>query len=95
MYNTLRVFADFMLFDHLTDKLNYQRFKECFKLLCGSEKFSNKKLFVELCGKNKKYLTFLRLLDAFRKSQTPEGSTELKNFFAHLKLIFRVILNLT
>lgn len=70
-----------MLFDQFSERISFPRFEECISLLAESQKFDLKNLFVELCGRHNKYITFQRLLSHFQNSN--ECSVELQKFFSY------------
>jgi hypothetical protein len=82
---------DFLLFDQDSEKLAFPRFEECMGLLTQSRKYSLKNIFLEICGKNHKYITFRRLVQSYLeyKSNSKNRSAEFKDFFA---FIFKTLL---
>ena len=79
-----------MLFDQFSERISFPRFEESVTLLSKSQKFDLKKLFIELCGKHKKYITFQRLLDQFKQSNSKQSSLELQNFFSYFMDVLKV-----
>jgi hypothetical protein len=72
-----------MLFDQFSERISFSRFEESITFLAKSQKFDLQKLFIELCGKQKKYITFQRLLDQYQQSNSKQSSLELQNFFSY------------
>jgi hypothetical protein len=70
-----------MLFDHFSEKVDYARFEETMSILSASKTMDLRKVFIEICGKNKKYITFARLITAYENRDSKETSVDLKNFF--------------
>jgi len=80
-----------MLFDHFSQKINYARFEETISILSASKTTDLRKVFMEICGENKKYITFARLVTAYEKRDSKETSVDLKNFFLHfMKSVLKV-----
>ncbi len=94
-FDKLRVLCDYLLFDHFSERLTFPRFQECISILSESQKFDLKKIFMELSGKHKKYITFARLLNAYENLNSKECSKDLKNFFNYfintvMKVTFKI-----
>jgi hypothetical protein len=80
-----------MLFDHFSEKVTFPRFEETITLLSASKSINLKKVFMEICGINKKYITFARLITACENRDPKESSVDLKNFFSHfMKSVIKV-----
>jgi hypothetical protein len=90
----LRVFSDFLIPSQFTSRCSFPRFEECVILLSFEHKFNLKNLFCELCGKDRKFLTYNRLLDKYtRFKRSPRDlSIECKKFFTFLNEIVIVSL---
>jgi hypothetical protein len=78
--------CNFLLFDQHSYRVSYPRFEECIGPLSRSQDFQLKKVFMDICGKNKKYITFPRLVRAYidYKYQSKEKGIDCKKFFAHI-----------
>ena len=55
------------MFNHHSELITFPRFEECISPLIQEEEneFSLKTVFSEICGENRKYLNFARLIKAY------------------------------
>jgi len=91
----LKVFSDFLLFDYHSELLSFKRFEECMIGLTRQLNLNLSEIFFEICGNDKKYLTFQRLVKAFLayKTNDPKYSLNFRNFFSFIfKDLLKVLL---
>ncbi len=84
--NKIKVVLDFLFFD-INDKIvSFKRFEECILPLTKSKNLPLADIFLEICGPNRKYITFARFIKAYLafKRSDPKYSIEFKNFFSLL-----------
>lgn len=88
----IQVFVNYISFDIFSDKIAYQTFKERMEILNQQKHFDLFAIFKEICGKNRKYITYPRFVEAFMGYQLNSSlySFELKNFMAFVnnELVF-------
>ena len=53
----IKTICDFLFFDQYQDMAPFFRFKQCFQPLFNNANISLEKVFKDICGKNKKYIT--------------------------------------
>lgn len=80
----IKVYLGYIMYDVFTEKVSYPIFKERMEPLNIKNKFNLFKIFKEICGKEKKYITLPRLIKAYYKYKTnsKDATTHLKNFFS-------------
>lgn len=80
----LKVFVNYLMYDIFSEKISFPIFKERMSVVNLIRKFDLFLVFKEISGKNKKYITIPRLIESYMgyKLNSPESSTEIKNFFA-------------
>ena len=78
--------CDFLLSDYHVEALSFSRFEECLLPFTKNLKLRLPDIFLEICGKNKKYITFPRLVKAYLayKRNDPNHSLEFKKFFSFI-----------
>ena len=81
---TLKMIIEYLFFDQYTGSATFQRFEQCFKPLFNSKQnISMDKVFKEICGPKKKYMTGRRFLNSYLNFKKNPGkiSSEVKTFF--------------
>ena len=76
----IKTICDFLFFDQYQDMAPFFRFKQCFQPLFNNANISLEKVFKDICGENKKYITYQRLFKASKKN----FSGDTKEFFDKL-----------
>ena len=63
----IRMISDYLILDRFNDSASFVRFEQCFGPLFSIKdpKFKLVEAFKEIVGKNKKYITFRRLIKAY------------------------------
>ena len=76
--------SEYLFFDQYTGSATFQRFEQCFQPLFNSKQnISMDKVFKEICGPKKKYMTGRRLLNSYLNFKKNPGkiSSDVKTFF--------------
>ena len=64
--NKIKTLCDYLFVDRVKDFSTFQRFEQCFgPLFSDKTDFILSEAFKEICGKNKKYITFKRMLSSY------------------------------
>ena len=84
--NKLKTVCDYLFFDQYKENSTFSNFEKCFAFLVYGKKISLEKVFKEICGDKRKYITFPRMLKAYLLYKNNPGKTslDLKNFFSHI-----------
>ena len=61
----IKTICDYLFCDHLLDNASFRRFEICFQHLFNNVDISLEKVFNDICGENKKYITYQRFLNAY------------------------------
>ena len=62
----LKTICDYLIVDRVKDFSTFPRFEQCFgPLFSDKNDFQLSEVFKEICGKNKKYITFRRLISSY------------------------------
>ena len=88
----IKTICDFLFFDIYQDYASFSRFEQCFQPLFNSDNISLEKVFKDICGENKKYITYKRFLKAYKEYLNGKKlifSEDTKKFF---NLLFNSIL---
>ena len=82
----LKTVSDYLFFDQYKDSATFPQFERSFAFFFHKRKISLEKIFKEICGPKRKYITFPRMLKAFLLYKNFPGkvSIDLKNFFGHI-----------
>ena len=82
----LKTISEFVFFDQFKDYATYPRFEQCFQPLFNETNISLDSIFKEIVGPKKKYITFPRLVNSYKKSKLEPNnvSNDLKIFFYKL-----------
>ena len=64
--NSIKTICDYLFVDRVKDFSTFPRFEQCFApLFSDKSDFILSEAFKEICGKNKKYITFRRMLSSY------------------------------
>ena len=80
----LKMLAEYLFFDQYSGSATFQRFEQCFQpLLKSKQNISMDKVFKEICGEKKKYMTGRRFVSSYLnyKKNPKKVSQGLKTFF--------------
>ena len=86
-FNKIKTICDFLFFDQYQDTASFTRFEKCFQpLFCCIENISFLKVFKDIVGPKKKYITYKRFLLAYINYKYKNGtlSNDTKLFFSNL-----------
>ena len=78
----IKTICDFLFYDQYGESASFSRFERCFQPLFNNISISLEKVFIEICGKNKKYITYKRFAKAYIDYlNTKNLSEDTKTFF--------------
>ena len=81
----LKIISDYLFFDHFKVMASFPRFESCFGSTIPSENRTEslQKIFKDICGPKKKYITFPRLIKSYLsfKENSSSLNEETKQFF--------------
>ena len=82
----LKTVCDYLFFDQYKDSSTFSHFEKSFAFLVSGKDMSLEKIFKEICGEKRKYITFPRMVKAYLayKNTPNKTSLDLKNFFSHI-----------
>ena len=86
-YNKIKTICEFLFFDQYQETASFTRFEKCFQpLFCSLENISFLKIFKDIVGPKKKYITYKRFLKAYinYKNKNDSLSNDTKIFFSNL-----------
>ena len=86
-YNKIKTICEFLFFDQYQEAASFTRFEKCFQpLFCSIENISFMKIFKDIVGPKKKYITYKRFLKAYinYKNEDVSLSNDSKIFFSNL-----------
>ena len=86
-YNKIKTLCEFLFFDQYQEAASFTRFEKCFQpLFCSIENISFMKIFKDIVGPKKKYITYKRFLKAYinYKNEDASLSNDSKIFFSNL-----------
>ena len=86
-FNKIKTICEFLFFDQYQDTASFTRFEKCFQpLFCCIENISFLKVFKDIVGPKKKYITYKRFLLAYINYKYKNGtlSNDTKLFFSNL-----------
>ena len=86
----IKTICDFLFFDQYTDYATYSRFERCIQPLINYLNISTDRIFKELAGKKKKYITYDRFINCYLsyKYNTKILSKDIRTFFKLLMSTF-------
>ena len=80
--NKIKSICDYLFVDRLKDFSTFPRFEKCFGPLFSDENdFLLSEVFKEICGKNKKYITFKRMLLSYINWKSKSSKNKHFNYF--------------
>jgi len=79
----IKTICEFLFFDQFKDYATYNRFEQCFQPLTNDLNLSIDKIFKELAGKQKKYITYKRFINCYlcHKNKTRILPKDVHTFF--------------
>ena len=79
----IKTICEFLFFDQFKDYVSYNRFEQCFQPLINDLNLSTDKIFKELAGKQKKYITYKRFINCYlaNKHKTRILPKDVRTFF--------------
>ena len=79
----IKTICEFLFFDQFTEYATYTRFEQCFQPLINDLNLSTDKIFKELAGKQKKYITYQRFINCYlsHKYKTKILPKDVRTFF--------------
>ena len=82
----IKTLCEFLFFDQFTEYANYTRFEQCIQPLINDLNLSTDKIFKELAGKQKKYITYQRFIDCYlaHKNKSRILPKDVRTFFDFL-----------
>ena len=82
----LKTICEFLFFDQFHNHVTFPRFEQCLQPLFNGTSISLYSIFKDICGPKKKYLTYPRIVNAYKKyKHQPESqSNDFKFFFYRL-----------
>ena len=86
-YNKIKTICEFLFFDQYQEAASFTRFEKCFQpLFCSIENISFMKIFKDIVGPKKKYITYKRFLKAYLnyKNEDASLSNDSKIFFSNI-----------
>ena len=91
--NDIRTICEFIFFDQFKDSCTFESFEKYFSVCFKGDEISLNKVFVEIIGEKRKYLTFPRFIRAFMryKSRDKNNSRDFNFFFE--KIFEKILLN--
>ena len=82
----IKTICEFLFFDQFTEYANYTRFEQCIQPLINDLNLSTDKIFKELAGNQKKYITYQRFVNCYlaHKHKTRILPKDVRTFFDFL-----------
>ena len=80
-HDKIRVCAEYLFFDQYKDMASFPRFEECIGSLVPDD-ISLEKVFQDIVGPKRKYITFRRLIKAYLKYKDGNLSENTQKFFS-------------
>ena len=81
----IKTICEFLFIDRFQDTATFPRFEKCFQPLFNNKNISMLKVFKDICGPKKKYITYKRLAKAyFNHLNKNDKSEDTKIFFNEL-----------
>ena len=71
--NSIKTISEYLFMDQYQDTAAYPRFEECFGAFCLEKSIDLPKVFKNLCGRRRKYITFRRLINSFNQWKKNSG----------------------
>ena len=80
--NKIKTVCDYLFVDRVKDFATFPRFEQCFgPLFSDKTDFILSEAFKEICGKNKKYITFPRMLSSYINWKSNKSKNKHFNYF--------------
>jgi len=80
--NKIKTLCDYLFVDRVKDFSTFPRFEQCFgPLFSDKTDFTLSETFKEICGKNKKYITFKRMLSSYINWKSNHSKNKHFNYF--------------
>ena len=86
----IKTICEFLFFDQYQDNATFLRFEQCFQPLFNNINISMERIFKDICGPKKKYITYRRFAWAVLKHM--EGKDKSKDTETFFDLLFNSIL---
>ena len=86
----IKTICDFLFFDQYQDNATFLRFEKCFQPLFNNINIEFQKVFDDICGTKKKYITYKRLAKAYLNYKNKKNVSEDTNKF--FEILFSSIL---
>ena len=80
----LKTVCEYLFFDQFKEYASFPRFEKCFQPLFNSTNISLDFVFKEICGQKRKYITYSRILSAYKNYKSGKLSNDTKYFFQKL-----------
>ncbi len=82
----LKTICEYLFFDEYKEHSSYNRFEKCFQPLFNNVGISMDKVYRNICGEKRKYITYKRLINSYilYKNEDPKVIPDLKIFFDKL-----------
>ena len=91
--NKLRTICEFVFFDQFKDSCTYESFEKLFSLCFIGDDISLNKVFIEIIGEKRKYLTFPRFIRAYMRYKSKDRSNSRDFNFFYEKIFERILLS--
>ena len=89
----IKIICEFLFFDRLTEIATFERFEKCFQPLFNNIDISMEKVFKEICGPKKKYITFKRFAKAYESYINKKDSLSKDTYIFFDKLLNSILKN--
>ena len=80
----IKTICDFLFLDRFQDSATFPRFEKCLQPLFNNTNISMLKVFKEICGHKKKYITYKRFVKAYLNNINSKDSNDSTIFFHKL-----------
>ena len=91
--NKLRTICEFVFFDQFKDSCTYESFEKLFSLCFIGDDISLNKVFIEIIGEKRKYLTFPRFIRAYMRYKSKDRSNSRDFNFFYEKIFEKILLS--
>ena len=89
----IKTLCEFLFFDQYQDSATFLRFEKCFQPLFNNMDISMEKVFKEICGPKKKYITFKRFAKAYENYINKKDSLSKDTYTFFDKLLNSILKN--
>ena len=90
-FEKIKTIAEYLFMDQYLDMCSYPRFEECLGAFFLDQSIDLPKVFREICGKKRKYITFRRLLFSYIQYQNNQNIFS-KGFYIFMETLYKDIL---